>query len=87
MLDEIDATSSILDDAIDEQRQIMSVREAKTFEREETANEIYSLIAEVCEVGKKIWDGKNQAHYNDYVIYGSTDAIEEDEEVEEETAE
>jgi len=85
MLTEIDTTATALDDAIDEQRRLISMREAKAFEREERANEIYSQIAEICEVGKKIWEGKNNAHYNDYVIYGSKETTEEDEEVVEET--
>ncbi len=79
MLVSIEETATGLDDAIDQQRMMISTREAKTFEREEKANEIYAIIAEVCEVGKKIWDGVNPAHYNDYVIYGSKDTIPEDE--------
>jgi len=85
MLAEIESTASTLDDAIDEQKKIISTREAKAFERQEKANAIYAMIAEICEVGKKIWDGENEAYYNDYVIYGSQEPIEEDEEIGEET--
>ncbi|MGQ7869563.1 hypothetical protein [Sunxiuqinia sp. sy24] len=82
MLNTLDTTTQQLDDAIDEQKKMISTREAKTFEREEKANAIYVQIAEICEVGKKIWEEKNEAYYNDYVIYGSKEAIEEDEEME-----
>ncbi|WP_163711758.1 hypothetical protein [Mangrovibacterium lignilyticum] len=84
-LDEIGAATAVLDNAIDDQKEAMSTREAKTIERENTANELYALISEICEAGKDIWNGLNEAYYNDYVIYGSQDPIEEDEEVQEET--
>ena len=79
-LSEIEAAVAVLDDAIDEQQQSISTREAKTVEREKTANEIYDQISEVCEAGKKIWDGVNEAYYNDYVIYSSSEPIDEDKE-------
>ncbi|MGD9929259.1 MAG: hypothetical protein AB7U05_04505 [Mangrovibacterium sp.] len=87
MLATIDTTAQQLDTAIDEQKKMISVREAKAFEREEKANEIYSLISEACEVGKRIWEDVNQAHYHDYVIYGSKEKIEDEEEVVEEDTE
>ena len=82
-LTEIEAAVTVLDDAIDEQQTLISTREAKTVERERAANEIYRSITEICEAGKDIWEGVNEAYYNDYVIYGSKDTIEEDEPVEE----
>lgn len=80
MLDTMDSTATQLDNAIDEQKKTISTREAKSFERQEKANAIYAQIAEICEVGKKIWEDTNQAYYNDYVIYGSQEPIDEDEE-------
>ncbi len=77
----IEAASQTLDDAIDAQQEMRSTREAKTIEREQTANEIYATISEICEAGKNVWLNKNQACYNDYVIYGSQDSISEDEAV------
>lgn len=88
MLEDLDVTTQQLDDAIDEQKKMISTREAKSFEREEKANAIYTQIAEMCEVGKKIWEEENEAYYNDYVIYGSKEAVTEDEETQaEESAE
>ena len=39
--------------------------------------------AELCEVGKRIWENKNEAFYHDYVSYGSNKSAttNEDEEV------
>lgn len=79
-LTEIGTAIGKLDDTIDEQKNSVSVREEKTFERREKANELYNLIAEASEVGKRVWDGKNHAFYDDYVIYGSQSSINEDEE-------
>jgi len=87
-LDEMTARATALDDAIDEQKMMASTREAKAFERAEKANAIYATISEICEVGKRIWEGNNVAYFNDYVIYGSTESVSQDEEnLEEEAAE
>lgn len=84
LLTSIDETAHELDDAIDEQQAMIALREAKTLERQEMANEIYAMIAEICEVGKKIWEGKNPVYYHDYLIYGSVNPSDE-ESVEDET--
>jgi len=76
---------NLLDSAIDEQAGAVSLRKEKTVQRKHLANDLYKLISEVCEVGKMIWKGKNEAFYADYVIYGSAKAMAE--EVEEEITE
>lgn len=76
-----------LDDAIDAQAEAISVREQKSVERLALGNELYELIVELCDVGKRIWEHKNEAYYNDYVLYSSsksTAQIEEEEDVAEE---
>ncbi|WP_421917834.1 hypothetical protein [Marinifilum sp.] len=83
----IDATMA-LDDAIDAQAEAISVREQKSVERLAIGNELYELIVELCEVGKRIWEHENEAFYNDYVLYASsksTTQTEETEDVVEET--
>jgi hypothetical protein len=83
----IDATTA-LDDAIDAQAEAISVREQKSVERLALGNELYDLIVELCEVGKRIWEHKNEAFYNDYVLYASsksTSQAEENEDTVEET--
>jgi DNA-binding protein Fis len=76
MLDQILQHTSLLDTAIDIQAEFMALREQKQVERTAAANELYDRIAEACEVGKKIWENKNQAFYDDYVLYGSHKAAE-----------
>ncbi len=66
-----------LDSAIDEQAAAVSLRKEKTVQRKHLANDLYKLISEVCEVGKMIWKGKNEAFYTEYVIYGPTKVITE----------
>jgi hypothetical protein len=46
-----------------------SERDIATEDRAEKANAIYRLIVEYCKTGRDIWYGKNEAKYNDYVIY------------------
>ena len=74
-----------LDSAIDEQAGAVSLRKEKTVQRKHLANDLYKLISEVCEVGKMIWKGQNEAFYADYVIYGPAKTMSE--QVEEEVTE
>lgn len=66
----VEATKA-LDDTIDKQSEAIAIREQKSVERLKLGNELYELIAELCEVGKRIWEHKNEAFYHDYVLYGS----------------
>jgi hypothetical protein len=61
-----------LDDSIDDQTEAISLREQKSVERLDMGNELYEIISETSEVGKRIWENKNQAFYDDYVLYGSS---------------
>ncbi len=65
-----------LDDAIDIQAEAITNRREKKHARIKLSNELYSLLSELCEVGKMIWKGQNEAYYNDYVIYGSSKTLE-----------
>ena len=65
------AVTNNLDDAIDAQTEAIALREQMSVERLKKGNELYELILELCEVGKRIWDGRNEAFYHDYVLYGS----------------
>ena len=76
-----DATIA-LDDAIDAQAEAISVREQKSVERLALGNELYDLIVELCDVGKRIWENKNEAFYNDYVLYASSKSTSQTEESE-----
>ena len=46
-------------------------REDKTFERISKGNEIYKLISIYCEIGKKVFAGKNPVRYKQYILYGT----------------
>ena len=77
MLDVLVADRQKLDDAIDEQSTAISERRDKSVKRTKLANDVYVLISELSEVGKLIWKETNEAYYTDYIIYGSSKAIEE----------
>ena len=83
-LQEITDAAIQLDNTIDEQKAAISTREEKSFERIAAANELYKTMSEVCEVGKRIWEGTNVAFYDDYLIYGSQAPIDEEEEPQDE---
>jgi hypothetical protein len=74
-LDDIMSGRKLLDDQIDQQALAVTTRREKKLERTRLANDLYKLLSEVCEVGKIIWKGKNEAYYLDYVIYGSAKPI------------
>ena len=44
-------------------------RKIITLERVKMGNELYTIVARYCEIGKTIWDGVNPAKYENYVIY------------------
>ncbi|GET22991.1 hypothetical protein [Prolixibacter denitrificans] len=71
-----------LDEAIDRLREVMTQRDAASLVRVEKANELYDEIARVCDAGKRYWNGENEAYYNDYVIYGSSTPLPNEEEEE-----
>lgn len=75
LLGSILGNRKLLDDIIDKQSIAKSQRSLKSLERKTLANELYSLISEACDIGKLIWQGKNEAYYTDYVIYGSSKSI------------
>jgi len=87
MLDAILADRKKLDDAIDKQSTAISERREKKVKRNELANELYTLLSELSELGKTIWKNKNQAFYTDYVIYGSSKSMEDQLDEQDETSE
>jgi len=77
MLGEALEATTILDNAIDAQTEAISLREQMSVKRLELGNELYDLIVELCEVGKRIWENENEAFYHDYVLYGSNKSAEQ----------
>lgn len=76
-----------LDDAIDAQVEAIALREQMVVERMKRGNDLYRLIVELSDVGKRIWENTNEAFYQDYVLYGSNRSSNDDENKEEPNAE
>ena len=72
LIDAFDKSFEMQDDAI-------SKREIGTLLRIDEANAIYKTIAKFCETGKGIWKNNNEAKYNDYIIYDTPNATQDDE--------
>lgn len=81
-IDGLKADGEVLDNAIDAVKQAIDQRDEASQTRARVGNELYGMITQVCDAGKRYWKGKNEAYYNDYVIYGSSAALPEDEEEE-----
>ena len=69
MITDLDALTDALDDAIDTQDEAIRARNVGTQERIELANGLYAKIVEVFDFGKDYWFSRNEAKYNDYIIY------------------
>ncbi|MDQ2180546.1 hypothetical protein [Marinifilum sp. D714] len=80
-----ESATKALDDAIDAQADAIAVREQKSLERLNKGSELYKMISELCDVGKRIWEHKNEAFYNDYVLFGSSKSTSHSEEEETES--
>lgn len=67
----------------------ISDRDIATEERIESANLIYDKLVSFCDTGRSIWQSKNEAKYNDYIIYEAPPepSNNESEEIEEENGE
>jgi hypothetical protein len=60
--------------ALGNQEDAESDRDIGSEERITLANEIYAEVAKYCSTGKKIWQNKSEARYNDYIIYDTPSA-------------
>ena len=69
MITGLDDLTTDLDDAIDEQDTAIRARNTATQERVEQANDLYANIVELFDFGKDYWYTRNEAKYNDYIIY------------------
>jgi hypothetical protein len=63
-LDAFQTAFNDMEDAIQE-------RDISTHDRIETANKLYNLYSIYAQLGQHIWGSKNEAKYNDYIIYGT----------------
>lgn len=70
-LTELLALRTEFDTADVAQEEAMANRDIATEDRAILANELYAMLVKFCNTGKTIWASKNEARYNDYVIYNT----------------
>lgn len=69
MINDLATSTAQFDNAIDAQDDAVRLRDSNTAERAELGNLLYNKIVEVFEDGKDYWFTRNEAKYNDYVLY------------------
>ena len=72
LITELEALATDFSAALVAQEQTIDVRRIATNERTTLANEIYTLVSNYSNYGKKFYVKSNPAKYNDYVIYASS---------------
>jgi hypothetical protein len=82
LIDQLNSMADEFEAAIYDQYNAIADREIGTYERADQANLIYSEMVKIGDIGKEIWQGVNEAKYNDYVLYdtptGEPDVKEEE---------
>lgn len=71
LLDKLKTTTKDFDDLIDLQEDAIKERDISTQERRLKANALYEKIIHISDTGKAAYFGKDEARYNDYVIYNT----------------
>ena len=69
IIDSLEAKNEVFDDAIDAKDEAVRERDISTEDRIELGNSLYGKIVKVFNAGKNYWVNKDEAKYNDYVIY------------------
>jgi len=69
IINALDVKNAAFDLAIDEKDEAVRTRDIDTEDRIELGNTLYSKIVKVFNAGKNYWVNKDEAKYNDYVIY------------------
>ena len=59
------------DKEIDDQSDSVEDRDIATEDRIENGNALYKVLVRFCNTGKDIWINRDEAKYNDYVIYNT----------------
>lgn len=68
-LEELSSQLEAFDEAITEKHHAEKERDTATQKRAQTANELYDIVSEICDYGKDYYFSRDEAKYNDYVIY------------------
>jgi hypothetical protein len=69
MIDHLSQLITDFDKAFGEKEDAVMNREIATNDRNALANDLYAKISRICDFGKDYWSSRNEAKYNDYVIY------------------
>ncbi len=69
MIDALEITVKAYDKAYDDQQDALLLRKEFTIDRILLANELYGLIAKVCDYGKDYWSSRDSFKHSLYVIY------------------
>ena len=72
IVDQLNTLTIAFDDAIDAKEKAIIYREIATSGRVELGNVLYGKIAKVFVAGRNYWISRNEAKYNDYIIYKSS---------------
>jgi len=78
IIDDLSGKNITFDDAIDEKDEAVRSRDISTEDRIELGNALYAKIVKVFDAGKDYWVNKDEAKYNDYVIFQSSPPGEEE---------
>ena len=69
LLDDFEDLYQSFEDAINNQKDKVNERDIKTKERIKNGNELYDVVSNYCEIGKRVFEMSDPARYNDYIIY------------------
>jgi predicted ribosome quality control (RQC) complex YloA/Tae2 family protein len=69
IIDDLEQKRQAYDLAIEQQEDAISDRDIAAEDRLLEANALYAEMVKLCNTGKQIWATRNEAKYNDYVIY------------------
>ncbi len=71
-IDALNADAQLFEDKMNAVKDAKAIRDSKTQERAEKGNELYSFVKQYSTIGKLIWENIDEAKYNDYIIYKTT---------------
>ncbi len=77
IIDVLDDKNNAFGDAIDAKDEAVRERDISTEDRVDLGNSLYEKIVKVFNAGKDYWVNKDEAKYNDYVIYEGGSSSEE----------
>ena len=72
VLDDFDALNESFEVSRNNLNKKIAERDMKTQERITDGNNLYKLVSDYCEIGKRVYAKTNPAKYNDYIIYAPT---------------